>query len=62
MFGMGPVAFLRLLQVHTTLRILLKAELKILKILVVARFQVFWSLDHFLRDLRIDLENYMLRL
>jgi hypothetical protein len=41
MFGMGPVAFLPLLQLHTTLRILLKAELKILKILVVARFQVF---------------------
>lgn len=50
MFGMGPMAFLKVLRLHAIRRILLNAEPTSLKVTELARAQGFHSLGHFSRD------------
>ena len=50
MFGMGPMAFLKVLRLHAIRRILLRAEPKSLQIKEVANAWGFCSMGHFSRD------------
>ncbi|RZM76661.1 helix-turn-helix domain-containing protein [Leptolyngbya iicbica] len=50
MFGMGPMAFLKVLRLHEIRRILLSAEPKSLQVKEVASTWGFYSMGHFSRD------------
>lgn len=50
MFGMGPMAFLKVLRLHAIRRMLLSADPKSLQVKMVANAWGFCSMGHFSRD------------
>jgi AraC family ethanolamine operon transcriptional activator len=51
-FGMGPMAFLKVLRLHAVRRLLLSAEPQSLQVREVAGDWGFYSMGHFARDYR----------